>query len=124
MKNLIKLTAQRGAAIIVALFVTALVAAAAIAMIEHLRTDTKRTELLLNNTQLNFYAQGSVAWAIIQLTKDLKNKQPQKIVDHTPIYSTLNEINGAKVKSTLYDGQGKLNLNNLFRAASKITRII
>ncbi len=112
MKNRLA-ASQRGTAIIVAIFVTALVAAAAIAMIDRLRTDTHRTELLLNNIQLNQYAEGSIYWAIDQLINDLKQQQPNKIVDRTPIRSPVNEVNGAKVVSIIFDGQGKLNLNNL-----------
>lgn len=104
---------QRGTAIIVAIFMTALVAAIAIAMIDRLRTDTHRTELLLNNIQINQYAQGSIYWAIDQLTNNLKQQQPGKVVDFTPIRSPINEVNGAKVSSIIYDGQGKLNINNL-----------
>ncbi len=113
--NLLKnrLLNQRGTAIIVAIFVTALVAAAAIAMIERLRTDTHRTELLLNNIQSNQYAEGSIYWAIDQLTNDFKQQQPNKVIDRTPIHSPMNDINGTKVTSIIYDGQGKLNLNNL-----------
>ena len=110
MKNPIR---EQGTAIIVALFVTALVAAAAVAMMEHLSIDTRRTELILNDNQANFYAQGSIAWAIDQLTNDYKQKQPAKVVDPTPIMSPVNKIHGAKISSVIEDAQGKLNLNNL-----------
>lgn len=108
---------QRGTAIIVALFITALVATAAIAMIEHLRIDTRRTELILNNNQANLLAQGSIVWAMDQLINDFKLKQPTKIVDRTPIISPKNKMNGADISSIIEDAQGKLNLNNLVDAA-------
>lgn len=104
---------QRGTAIIVALFLTALVATAAIAMIERLQTDTRRTELLLNNLQANQYAQGSVAWALDQLMNDWKQQKQGKPIDLTPIRSSINEMNGATISSIIYDAQGKFNLNNL-----------
>ena len=113
MKNPLRLTIQRGTAIIVALFVTALVATAAIAMMEHLRIDTRRTELILNHNQANLYAQGSLAWAIDQLINDAKQTPSGKPIDRTPIISPINEVNGAKISSIIYDAQGKLNLNNL-----------
>jgi len=106
-------TKQRGTAIIVALFVTALVAAIAIAMIDQLSTETRRTELLLNNTQANLYAHGSIYWAIDQLTNDYKLRQPNKLIDKTPIKSPVNTVNGAKIFSVIDDAQGKINLNNL-----------
>ncbi len=108
-----KQTNQRGAAIIVALFVTALVAAAAIAMIEQVRIDTHRTVLLQNANQANLYAQGSITWAREQLINNWKQQQSGKVIDHTPIVSTVNTENEVKIVSTLYDAQGKLNLNNL-----------
>lgn len=111
--HLKNLTKQRGTAIIVALFITALVAAASFAMMERLRTDTHRTELLLNDIQMNLYAQGSIYWAIDQLANDLKQQQPGKVTDRTPIRSPVNEMNGAKISSVIYDAQGKLNINNL-----------
>lgn len=109
----IKLSAQRGTAIIVALFVTALVAAAAIAMIEHLRIDTRRTELSLNNLQANLYAQGSIAWAKEELINNWKQKQTGKVIDRTPIRASADHLNGATITSIIYDAQGKLNVNNL-----------
>lgn len=126
MKKPVNPTHQRGTAIIVALFVTALVAAAAIAMMDHLRIDTRRTELILNNNQANLLAQGSIAWAKDQLINDLKQKQTGKVVDRTPIVSPINTVNGAKVTSTIEDAQGKLNLNNLTNAIYQpvLTRLI
>ncbi len=120
MKKPINPATERGAAIIVALFVTALIAAAAIAMIEHLRIDTRRTELILNNHQANFYAQGSIAWAMDQLITDWKQKQPGKVIDRTPIISPVNKVNGASISTIIYDAQGKLNLNNLIDPSFQI----
>ncbi len=104
---------QRGAAIIVALFVVALVAAAAIAMIERLRTDIRRTELILNATTADFYAQGSVIWAIDQLNRDWDNAKNNAVIDFAPIKSPLDHQNGATIFSVIYDAQGFFNLNNL-----------
>jgi general secretion pathway protein K len=108
----IKKRNQQGAAIIVALFLTALVAAMAVAMMERFRTDTRRTELLLNANQANFYAQGSVVWAKDQLITNWKNQQPNRIIDKTPIRST-NQQNNALIVNTIEDAQGFFNLNNL-----------
>lgn len=110
MKNQIS---QRGTAIIVALFVTALVAAAAIAMIDHLAVDTRRTELILNTNQAELYAVGSIDWAMEQLINDFKQKQSSMVVDHTPIISAVDQINGAKISGIIYDAQGKVNINDL-----------
>ena len=104
---------QQGTAIVVALFVLALVAAAAIAMIDNLRINLRRTELLLNDAQANLFLQGSVAWAINQLITDWKQQQPNAVIDRTPIQSTANEASGAIINSTILDAQGYFNINNI-----------
>jgi general secretion pathway protein K len=108
--NLIK---QRGAAIIVALFVTSLVAIAAIAMIERLRLNTRSTELIIHNIQNNNIAQGSIAWAMEQLHNDLQQPRPNQVVDRTPLRSPLNREENAIIATTIFDAQGRFNLNNL-----------
>ncbi len=104
---------QQGSAIVVALFVVALVAAIATAMLIRLQQDTRRTQLLVNATQANFYAQGSVAWATDQLINDWKSQQQNKVIDRTPIISPKNKQNSATIQTTITDAQGLFNLNNL-----------
>lgn len=108
-----RLSAQRGSAIIVALFVTSLAIVASIAMLTRTSIDIRRTELLLNANQANLYAQGSIAWAMATLARDLKNQNPHKLVDQTPIKSKVEIINGFRIESTITDMQGLFNLNNL-----------
>lgn len=109
----IRITSQRGAAIIVALFVTALVAIASIAMIERLRADLRRTELIMNDTRVRLYAEGSIAWAMEQLNTNLKRKKPNAIIDNLPLQSPVNTIENATIYSIIYDQEGLYNLNNL-----------
>ena len=99
--------------IVVALFVVALVATMAYSMMARLDRDTQRTSLLLRNVQAEFYAQGSIAWAIDQLRTDWDNQQANQLVDPTPIKAPIKEVNGYKITSTIYDMQGRFNLNNL-----------
>jgi general secretion pathway protein K len=108
-----RLRNQKGAAIIVALFVVALVAAAATIMIERLRTDTRRTELTLNANAAYLYAQGSVAWAIDTLNNDWTHQQPNTVIDKTPITSPVDHQNEAVIQSIISDAQGYFNINNL-----------
>jgi len=112
------LTKQYGAAIIVALFVTSLVAIAAIAMIERLRINVRSTELITNNLKANLLAKGSVAWAMEQLNNDFKQQKPNQLIDATPIVSPINKIDNAAVTSTIFDAQGRFNLNNLSNPAA------
>lgn len=116
MTNLIK---QHGAAIIVALFVTSLVAIAAIAMIERLRINLHSTELITNHLQANLLARGSLAWAMEQLNTDWRQKKPNQPIDLTPIKSPVNQVENANVSSIIFDAQGRFNLNNLSNAGSQ-----
>ena len=103
---------QTGAALLVALFVVALVAAAATLMIERLQLDTHRTSLILNANTGNLYAQGSIAWAMDLLNNDWKNQQNNRVIDKTPTSST-DKKNGFIIVGTLTDAQGLFNINNL-----------
>ncbi|MDR3478884.1 MAG: type II secretion system minor pseudopilin GspK [Gammaproteobacteria bacterium] len=105
--------AQRGAAIIVALFVVSLVAAAAVAMIVRLSIDIRRTDLSQHANQADLYAAGSIAWAMDQLTENLKHQKTKQLTDKTPIQSKTDEMNGYTISSTIEDAQGKFNINNL-----------
>jgi general secretion pathway protein K len=104
---------QRGAAIIVALFVVSLVAAASVAMIVRLSMDIRRTDLLQHANQSSLYAQGSIDWAMDQLSENLKHPKPKQLVDKTPIQSKTDKMNGYTISSTIEDAQGKFNINNL-----------
>lgn len=99
--------------LVVALFIVALVATMSYVMLSRLERDTRRVTLITRHTQAEFYAQGSIAWAIDQLRNDWLNQKPGKIVDATPIVSPANQINGYVVKSTIYDMQGRFNINNM-----------
>ncbi len=110
---------QQGAAIIVALFVTSLVAIAAIAMIERLRINLRSTELITYNLQANLLAQGSLVWAMEQLNTNWRQKKPNQLIDLTPIQSPVNQVGNARISGTIFDAQGHFNLNNLSDAGAK-----
>jgi general secretion pathway protein K len=109
----LNISAQKGTAIIVALFVMSIVAAASVAMIVRLHIDIRRTELLLNADRAYLYAQGSIAWAQETLMNDIKQQKPKQPVDATPITSKTDNQDGFQIQSTIYDAQGFFNLNNL-----------
>lgn len=104
---------EKGAAIIVALFVVALVATAASAMIMRQTIDIRRTDLTLRHNQAELYAEGSVDWAIDQLYNDIKQQKTRQSSLKTPLASTVDVIHGYKIVSTIEDAQGRFNLNNL-----------
>lgn len=104
---------QQGAAIIVALFVMSLVAIAAIAMIEHLQMDMRRTTLLFNDLRAECYANGALAWAMDQLNQDIEKQQKDKVIDRTPIRLPSSHMDEALIESVIFDAQGRFNINNL-----------
>ncbi|MDR3492522.1 MAG: type II secretion system minor pseudopilin GspK [Gammaproteobacteria bacterium] len=104
---------QQGSAIIIALFVMSLVAVIAVTMLSRLHTDVQRTHLILNADNENLIAQGSIAWAVDTLITNWKKHQPNQLVDHMPIYSKKDVIQGVEIESALYDAQGFFNVNNL-----------
>jgi general secretion pathway protein K len=111
---------QQGVVIVVALFIVALVATMAYWMMARLERDTQRTSLLLRDTQAEFYAQGSIAWAMDQLRNDWGQRKPNQIVDAMPMQSPEDTRNGYTIHSTIYDMQARFNLNNLSNPAAQI----
>jgi len=104
---------QQGVVIIMALFIVALVAALSYVMMARLDRDTTRTRLLLRDTQAEFYAQGSLQWAINQLQDNVEKQKPDQLTDVLPIKSPVNEVNGYKISGVIDDMQSRFNLNNL-----------
>lgn len=110
---------QCGAVIVVALFVVALVVTMAYAMMSRLEKDTWRTRLLLRNTEAEYYAQGSLAWAIDQINENWRQQKPGQWVDVLPLSSPVDVMQGHRISSTIYDMQARFNLNNLNDSSAK-----
>lgn len=104
---------KEGIVIIMALFIVAIVAAMAYAMMGRLSRDTQQTTMLVRNVEAENYAHGSVAWAMDTLRNDVDHKKPDKLVDAIPIKSPKQDVNGYLISSTIYDLQSRFNLNNL-----------
>lgn len=104
---------QEGVVIIVALFIVALVATMSYVMMARLDRDTLRTRLILRDAQAEFYAQGSIAWAMDQLRNDWIQHKKNQLIDAIPIQSPVKNQNGYEISSVIYDMQGRFNINNL-----------
>lgn len=106
---------QRGTAILVALFLTVLVAGMATAMMLQGQRDIRRTTLLLQHIQARLYAEGAVSWARDMLVQNLQKTRHGTVVDHLPLSLPPSVIAGENVRITavLTDAQGRINLNNL-----------
>lgn len=107
---------QQGVVIVVALFIVALVATMAYVMMARLERDTRRTQLIVRDTQAEFYAQASVLWAKDLLRSNIEKRKPDALVDVMPVTSPENQENGYRIKSTIYDMQSRFNLNNVSQA--------
>ncbi len=82
-------------------------------MLSRLTRDTRRIELISRDVQADLYAQGSVIWAKDTLRNNLENKKPDRLIDVLPIKSPENTENGYHISSTIYDMQGRFNLNSM-----------
>jgi general secretion pathway protein K len=117
--NLCGTKCQQGVAIVVALFIVALVTAMSYAMLSRLTRDTRRTALIAHDIQADLYAQGSVIWAKDILRTNVENKKPDRLVDATPIKSPVNTEQGYHISSVIYDMQGRFNLNTMDRGETQ-----
>ena len=110
---------QRGAAIITALLVVALVAITASALLAQQSQALTRTEAGVARAQARAYTDTALHWARGILREDARHDADQKTGDHLgepwaagiaalPVEATL-------VSGTLNDAQGRFNLNNLVR---------
>lgn len=109
----IKYINQIGSAIVTALFITALCASLAIAIITKLQVNLLQTNLLMNNENARLYLQGSVIWAKEELKAHWQERKSNKLVDNMPVRTITNEKTGAKIINVIYDAQGFFNINNL-----------
>jgi len=116
----LSLNSQRGVVIVVALFIVALVATMAYTMMARLERDTRRTTLILRDTQAELYAQGSIIWAIDQLRDNWKKQKPKQLIDATPIKSAIMSEKGYQIASTIYDMQARYNINNLITSEAQV----
>lgn len=108
-----RMQTQQGVVIIMALFIMALVAALAIAMMARLERDTRRTSLYVHDITAQQYAQGSIAWAQDVLRTNWENRKPNQLIDKMPLASVVEDKSGYTITSTLYDMQARYNINNL-----------
>lgn len=104
---------QSGMVIVVALFIVALVAAMAYLMIARFDRDTRRTTLIVRHVEAENIAQGSIAWAMDVLSRDWKRQQPKQLIDKMPTKSPIRHEGPYEVSSTIYDMQGRYNINNV-----------
>lgn len=110
---------QRGAAIITALLVVALVAIIASALLAQQSQALTRTAAGVARAQASAYSDTALYWACGILQEDARHDAQQKTGDHLsePWAAGIAAlpVENAVVSGTLSDAQGRFNLNNLVR---------
>lgn len=104
---------QQGVALIVAILVVAIATVLAIAMVDRLNLDIRRTENLIHSEQAYVYAQGAEIIATAALYQD-RQKNKYDSMDEawaTPLPPV--PVEGGAVMGKLTDLQGCFNINNL-----------
>src|SRR5689334_9334759 len=89
LRNDFFLCRTRGAAILLALFVVALVAAAAFTMLESLSVALRRTTLILHDSEAYHYAEGAREWAKDLLVQNQKQTLSNHSVEKMPVKSAV-----------------------------------
>ena len=110
---------SQGAAIIVALFIVAIVAAIATALMLRLQFAIYRTNEIVNYDQMYFYAQGMIAWARDDLANDLIHAKTNQLVDQLPINIKPVTVGTAQISGTISDMQACFNVNTLLQPAQQ-----
>jgi general secretion pathway protein K len=114
-KPIHSLKREQGVVIIMALFIVAIVAAISYIMLMRTSRDVERTMMILRNTEAEFYAQGGLAWAkdVLQTNWEKHQSNLNQQIDELPLTSPINNMNGYQIVTTIYDIQGRFNLNSL-----------
>lgn len=104
---------EQGVALLMALFIMALIVGFSTALFVQMNRDVARTELWLRSSESELLAQGAVAWAQEQLRNNFEKQAPDRPVDVIPIRAPLANEQGFKIESVIYDLQSGFNLNEL-----------
>lgn len=104
----------RGAALITALLVIAIVAAIATALMSRLQIDIERSELNFNADKAYLAAVGVKNWAIAHYDDVYSAAQQKEAArPHWPIVMGQQPLSGGTINGYLENAQGRFNINNL-----------
>ncbi len=107
---------QQGAALITAIFIVAITAVLATAMVLTLRGFIAQSELIKTNDTLSLDVQGVQDWAISMIKQYALD--PKKVIKmgaraDTAMFKLNIKVNSADVSAKVFDAQSLFNLNNL-----------
>lgn len=127
---------QKGSALLMALFITAISTIITMGLIERQRIDIHRSELMLSSNQTYLYTQGAVVWAKHFLSTDIypnannnssnaesdttsnntttaPANRANKIIKWPVVMPTQKLPDGSTVNAMIMDAQGFYNINNV-----------
>ncbi len=104
---------QKGAALVVALLVVALVATMAAALVSRLNLDIHRTNNSTSAAQGLEMAKGVEAWALGMLATDAKQSKIDTLDEDWTLPLPLTQSDGGEVAGRIIDLSGRFNLNDL-----------
>jgi general secretion pathway protein K len=104
---------HRGAALIMAILIAALVTITAAAMATRQQLDIRRTGNLVNGDQAWLYSLGMEAWAIQILARDRADNAADHLGEDWATVITPIEVDGGALAGRIADQQGLFNLNGL-----------
>ncbi len=108
---------KRGAALLTALLVVAIVAAIAVSLISHLQIDIQRSELNFNADSAYLASQDVRNWAIATYDDLYSANQPSPTEPHWPVTMHAQQLPGGNIAGALENAQGRFNINDLTNPA-------
>jgi general secretion pathway protein K len=104
---------QRGAALIIAMLITALAAVLAADLVWERDLDFRRTSGLLAQDEAFQYALGAEGWAMRILADDAADNQVDHLGEEWALQLPPLPFPGGTIQGQMYDLQGRFNINNL-----------
>lgn len=118
MMNL-KISGQRGVALITAVLITAVIAITAVAMAAQQNLDVRRTTNIIDSDRAYVFALGVESWAQQVLARDKRGNQTDHLGEDWALHLPPITVEGAVVTGHIEDMQARFNLNNLIDSNGK-----
>ncbi len=117
-------TRQQGVALITALLVVSMATVLAVALVNHLYLDVRRTENIIRLDQAQLYNNSATEIVRELLTKDLKERNKYDSLQEFDEFNAafLYPVDGGSISGKLTDLQSCFNLNNLATVDKDLTR--
>lgn len=106
-------TSQSGMVVVVALFIVAIIAMLSYAMLASLARDTHRTEMIIRDIEMTYYAEGGILWAEDVLRNNILTQTLDRRTDNIPQISPVTDANGYRIVTRIDDLQARYNINRL-----------